>query len=107
MREESDRGMIDPTDIPTQLVGDAMPIPTTGLLQPIPSGFGDLLRPHTSRNSTTTLVKILILTRVEMERIDDEFLNFEMLFRKLPCWRRNYARGQDMPNPTASSTVAA
>ena len=47
MREEVDRGMRHPTDIPSQLSASKTRIPSTGLLQLVPTGSGDLLRPPT------------------------------------------------------------
>ena len=84
MSEALDRGMRYPTDNPSQLAGDTAPIPTTGVLQLFPTGSGDLLRPPTPALTARQPVQDLIFTRVELERMADELLNFDTLFRYLP-----------------------
>ena len=74
-------------------------VPTgSGDLQPVPTGSGDLARPLSPQQP----LQELCLTIEELEQMDDELLNFEMMFRHIPCYCRNYTRETDSTNPTIS-----
>ena len=100
MRDGVDRRMRRPTDVPSQLVGDAIRMRSTGTLQLAPTGSGDRFRPpspptgmhHSAPTGSGDLLRppspppfqSLLFTRTELEQVRDEFLNIEMLFRSVP-----------------------
>ena len=71
------------TDIPCQLAGDTTRIPSTGMLQPVPTGSGDLLRPPTPPQTEPDRFR-LFCTRADLVHSDDAFLNYNMMLRYLP-----------------------
>ena len=52
MRAVVDGGMHRPSDVPSQLVGDTIRIPSIGMLQPVPIGSGYVLRPSAPPQTT-------------------------------------------------------
>ena len=99
MREEVDRDMYRPRDVPSQLTSEPanMRVPTgsggplrppslpnvptaSGDLLRVPTGSGDLLRPPSPQQPFQNL----LFTRADLEQLDDELINFEILFRSRP-----------------------
>ena len=62
MRDKVDRGMRNPNNIPPQVSDNAIRIPSTGLLQPVPTRSGDLLRPQTQPQTTQQPTQDSVLT---------------------------------------------
>ena len=96
--------MNGPRDVTSQLTGEPahMPVPTeSGVLlrapslPSVPTGYGDLFRPPSLPSSPTGSGDLLrlpspqqpfqnfLFTKAEFKQLDDELLNFEMLFRNL------------------------
>ena len=58
--------------------GDLQPVPTRSL-PPVPTGSGDLARPLSPQQPLHNL----FVTIEELEQMDDELLNFKMIFRNI------------------------
>ena len=103
----------NPAQFAAESAGSLPPVPTgsAGSLPPVPTGSSDLRSIQTGSGdlerarSPEKPLRHLPLTIEELEQMDDQLLNFEMMFRSIPFTSENYTRGKYTTTPTTSKSI--